>query len=120
MGEGSGSEGTATFVVNHRGRFETVDAGACALLGYSREELLAMHGSELVPEAERPRVAVSLDRMRIGELTEQSGRLMRKDGRVIEVHVEARRLPGERLELRVRAAGGGAGSGAATASGGQV
>jgi len=94
-------EGAATFVINHRGRFDSVDDDACALLGYSRQELLALHGADLVLEAERPAVAVSLDRMRLGVLATRPGRLVRKDGGIVEVEVHAQRLEDGRLELRV-------------------
>src|SRR5262245_44151173 len=36
----------ATFVVGPRDSIEAVDAGASSLLGYSRDELLRMHGSD--------------------------------------------------------------------------
>jgi PAS domain S-box-containing protein len=98
-------QGWATFVVNHWGRFEDVDDEACTLLGYTREELLALHGAELVLESDRPTVAVSLDRMRLGVIDERTGRLVRKDGSVIEMQVRARRLDDGRLELRVRRTG---------------
>lgn len=94
-------EGAATFVITHRGSFDSVDDGACALLGCSREELLALHGAELVLEAERPAVAVSLDRMRLGVLATRPEWLVRKDGGVVEVEVHAQRLEDGRLELRV-------------------
>ena len=94
--------GEATFVVSRLGRIEAVDDGACALLGYSRAELLAMHGADLVLPAERPAVAVSLDGMRHGTITERPGRLQRKDGVIVAVAVHARLLEDDRLELRVR------------------
>jgi PAS domain S-box-containing protein len=99
------AEGEATFVINHRARFEEVDDGACALLGYTRQELLALHGSDLVLEIDRRAVAVSLDRMRPGVLEMRPGRLVRKDGSLVEVEVHARRLEDGRLELRVTRAG---------------
>ena len=97
----------AVFIVTYRGRFESVNDSACALLGYERETLLELHGAELILPEDRSRVSVSLDLMRVGELTERPGKMMRKDGRVVDVQVRARRLPDKRLELRVRAVGGG-------------
>jgi len=91
----------ATFVVARLGRINDVDDAACALLGYSRAELLRMHGSELVPPEDRTAVAVSLERMRSGEVHERRGRLLRKDGNAIRVLVRARRLAEERLALIV-------------------
>jgi PAS domain S-box-containing protein len=93
----------ATFVIARLGRINRVDDAACALLGYSRAELLAMHGSELVLPEDRPAVAVSLERMRGGELHERRGRLVRKDGSPIRVLVHPRRLAEGRLVLTVTA-----------------
>ena len=90
------------FVVGRRGIIEDVDAAACALLGYVREEVVGLHGSELVPCDARPATAASLDRMRIGEITRRQGRLVHKDGAVVGVDVTARRLPDGRLTLSVR------------------
>jgi PAS domain S-box-containing protein len=90
-----------TFVVGRFGRIENVDDGACALLGYTRTELLAMHGADLVLEAERPAVAVSVNEMRLGTLGRRQGRLVRKDGSVVLVDVCGRPLESGRLELRV-------------------
>jgi PAS domain S-box-containing protein len=99
------AEGEATFVINHWGRFEEVAGDACTLLGYTREELLALRGSDLVLEMDRPAVAVSLDRMRLGVLEARPGRLVRKDGSLVEVEVHARRRDDGRLELRVTRTG---------------
>src|SRR5262245_63118660 len=91
----------ATFVVGSLGRFEAVDDGACALLGYSREELLRLHGSELIRPEERPNVAAALDRMRRGTLDWRRGKLVRKDGSLISIEVGARPLGQGRIELKI-------------------
>jgi len=93
---------SARFVIGRRGRIEDADDAACGLLQYSRSELLALHGSELVPPEDRPAVAVSLEQMRQGEADTKEGRLLRKDGVPVAVLVRASRLPEERLELVIR------------------
>ena len=62
---------------------------------------------ELIPPAERPATAVSIDRMRRGELSERVGRVQHKDGEVLIFDVSVRRLEDERiaLDLRRRATG---------------
>jgi PAS domain S-box-containing protein len=92
----------ATFVVGPLGIIEEVDDGACRLLGYSKSELVGMHGSQLVSAERRPLTAVSIDRMRRGEIAAGEGLLLRKDGSEIEVIVSARTLPKRRLELNLR------------------
>jgi len=90
-----------TFIIGRMGRIEDVDDRACTLLGYSLSELRALHGSELIPPPDRAAVAVSLDRMRRGELKRRQGRLMRKDGTTIAVYVTAHRCGGEQITLTV-------------------
>ena len=90
------------FIVGQMGRIEDADEPACRLLGYSRPELRAMHGSQLVPPDERPAVAASLDWMRRGEIDQRFGRLLRKDGTVIAVEVSAQYLADDQLALLVR------------------
>jgi PAS domain S-box-containing protein len=100
MTPGSGAD--AIFVVGRLGRIEDVDEGACTLLGYSRDELLALHGAELILPEDRPAVATTLDRMRRGAIEWRAGRIVRKDGSVIPVEVSARPLADEHVELSIR------------------
>jgi PAS domain S-box-containing protein len=81
------SQQDATFVIGLLGRIEDVNAEACALLGYRRDELLRLYGSELVPAHDKVRVGLSVGQMRRGEVEQRQGRLVRKDGRVIPVQV---------------------------------
>jgi PAS domain S-box-containing protein len=67
----------AHFVVSELSTIEQVDEAACALLGYGKHELIGLHGSEIVPPDYQPATAVSVDRMRRGELTQRIGRLQR-------------------------------------------
>ena len=96
----------ATFVVDAHGRIEDVDDSACALLGYSRDQLRGLHGSHLVPRAARPATAASLDRMRRGEVDFREGTLRCRNGVVLRVEVRARALKEGRLALCVRRAPG--------------
>ena len=79
-----------------------VDDAACALLGYSKAELIGLHGSELVPWERQAETAVSLDRMRHGDFSVRTGYLKCKGGSVLSVDVSARSSPGDRLTLSVR------------------
>jgi PAS domain S-box-containing protein len=91
----------ATFVIGPFDSIEDVDAGACKLVGYSRAELLQMHGSELVPVERHNATAVSLDRMRGGNINFRIGVLRRKDGVTVTVAVRAQVLGEGRLRLTV-------------------
>ena len=91
-----------TFVVGPLGTIEGVDEGACRLLGYTEDQLVGLHGSELIPSEARASTAVSLDRMRRDELAINNGRMVRRDGSTFPVEVSARPLGQGRLELCVR------------------
>ena len=91
----------ATFVIGPFDSIEDADAAACKLLGYSRAELLQMHGSELVPVERHGATAVSLDRMRGGNINFRVGVLRRKDGVTLSVSVRAQVLGAGRLRLTV-------------------
>jgi len=95
----------ATFVVGRLGLIEEVDDEACTLLGFLCEELLRMHGSQLVPDADRVRVGLSVDQVRRGEAEFRRGRLIHKDGTILQVDIHARALPGKRVALIVRPSG---------------
>ena len=93
----------ATVIVNRLGTVEDVDDAACALLGYSREELLGLHGSDLIPADAQPATAVAIDRMLLGEIPlQRHGRVRRKDGSVLGVDVRTQILPNERLAFSLR------------------
>ncbi len=93
---------TGTVIVSRFGIIEDADDDACALLGYSKTELVGLHGSELVPPEARPSTAVAIDRMRRGDISFEQGRLQRKDGSVFSVEVSVRKLPNARLALTLR------------------
>ena len=92
-----------TVIINRLATVEEVDDGACALLGYTKAELVGLHGSDLIPAAAAPATAVSIDLMRLGERPlQQQGHVVRKDGAVVEVDILAQLLPGERMALTLR------------------
>ena len=93
----------AMFVVGRFGIIEDVNDAALVLTGYTREELVGAHGTLLISADAQPATAVSMDRMRRGEISQQRGRrLRRKDGGEIVIDVRAQVLPGERLALFLR------------------
>jgi PAS domain S-box-containing protein len=92
----------ARLIVGRRGIIEDIDAAGCALLGYAREDVIGLHGSELVPPDSRPSTAASLDRMRLGEISRREGRVLRRDGTILAVEVTAQRAPGGRLTLSLK------------------
>lgn len=97
------SKGVAGIVVvSASGRIEDVDDEVCDLLGYAHAEIVGMHGADLIPPEARTRTAVSIDRMRRGEVARRTGTMQRKDGSAVAVDVESRTLGGGWLVLMVR------------------
>ena len=87
------SSADAIFITNQSGRYVYVNAAACELLGYTSEELLQMGIADIVV-----RDAVEANWKRFQEVQEKGRRffeleLVRKDGSVIPVDLNAVLLP---------------------------
>ena len=84
------------------GRFVDVNAAACEMLGYPREELLQLSISDIVALEERPRVSPEAARVNAGAVLRNEWRLLRKDGAELIGDVLASRLPNGRVQAFVR------------------
>jgi PAS domain S-box-containing protein len=94
--------GDAIFIEDADGRYVEVNAAACRLLGYTREELLGMDSRRLVggddlDRAEAWRRSGGRDQPSVADW-----RLRRKDGGWVEVEISAGRLAGGGVEAVVR------------------
>ncbi len=76
----------AIFVADETGRYIAVNAYACDLLGYSRDELLDLHLTEV---AVSPRALDDYDQMRRNRRHEGSTVLRHADGRELPMHFRA-------------------------------
>jgi len=86
----------SVFVADNDGKYAYVNNAACKMLGYSREELLNMTVSQIVPEEDANR------RYRFNELKEkgyfaEEMRLRKKNGTIIEVSLNSSKLPDGKL-----------------------
>ncbi len=89
------------FVIEPRGRFLDVNPRACAMLGYEREELLALSPREIMDPAEL--AARPLDRPAVGGAILLDERLMRrKDGTLFHAEASMKRLPDGRVQAIAR------------------
>lgn len=76
--------------IDQRGRFIRVNEGFCALIGYSRGELLGgMTPIDLVHPDDREEAEKMIKRHLAGEGYEVERRYLRKDGQVVRVHISA-------------------------------
>jgi PAS domain S-box-containing protein len=93
----------ALFVHDHSGRFIEINARACENLGYTREELLEMHVSDVDQDFDLRQAQTLWGQIKEGERHAVDSRHRRKDGSVIPVRINFGLLHyyGERLYIVV-------------------
>jgi PAS domain S-box-containing protein len=90
------------FITNHQGFYIDVNANACRMSGYSREELLSMNLRDLTPPADWPRLDVDRATLLAGGSQISEWALLRKDGALLPIEVSAKQLPDGRWQAFVR------------------
>ncbi|HEX2874174.1 MAG TPA: PAS domain S-box protein [Polyangiaceae bacterium] len=65
----------------------------CGMLGYTRDELVGKHASDIVVAAELPEVGVALDTIKSGNAYHRELRFRRKDGSTFAAEVMATQMP---------------------------
>ena len=94
--------GDAVFIAAPDSRYLDVNPRACELTGYSREELLRLRISDTYAAEERAAAAALVSEVATGRPVVLERSLVRKDGTVLTVESNARRLPDGRLLGAVR------------------
>lgn len=94
--------GDAIFVEDEHGRYVEVNAAACRLLGYERDELIGMAVRDVVAPHDTPRISRWRRTEGRGHPSMASWRLRRKDGGWVEVEISAQMLPSGGVEAVVR------------------
>lgn len=92
----------AIFIADAHGRYVDVNARACALLGYTRDELLQLNMTHLVPPEDLITQPFRPGDQPAGRAVLVERRLQRKDGASVPVEISARQLPDGRLQALVR------------------
>ncbi|MER3421741.1 MAG: hypothetical protein C4290_14970, partial [Chloroflexota bacterium] len=92
----------AIFVSYPGSTFVDVNAQACALLGYTREELLTLTAHDIVAPNEFTARPPRSDDVLAGQVVRVERRLRRKDGSLLPAEVSIRRLTDGRLLAIVR------------------
>jgi two-component system cell cycle sensor histidine kinase/response regulator CckA len=90
------------FVADADGNFLDANQAACAMTGYSRDEILARTIRDLVHRDELDRVAPEVARLTTGSIVTTEWRCQRKDGTVFTVESRSKRLPDGRLQAFCR------------------
>jgi len=92
----------AIFVADREGRFIEVNPAACALLGYTREELLAMRIVDVLSPEYSERFAEVREHLLQGETIRGEQLMLRKDGSLVPIERNARITSDGRLQAIVR------------------
>jgi len=90
------------FVADGAGRLLDVNPRACDLTGYSREELLRLSVADTYPPPQRNEARDRIAEVTAGVTTVRERPLLRKDGTVLTVEINARLLPDGRILGTVR------------------
>ncbi|MBK5298855.1 MAG: PAS domain S-box protein [Vicinamibacteria bacterium] len=96
------SAAVGIFALDAQGRIDDVNGMACRMLGYTREELLALSAGDLIAAEDVARVAPALASISAGEVMRSEWQLRRKDGMLFPGEVSATTLPGGRTLAIVR------------------
>lgn len=90
------SASEAIFVSDLQGNLLDVNAAACRLAKYTRDEMLRLRHVDLVTREDAPRIASELARCDAGEVVEQRWLLRCSDGSSTPLDLVVQRLPGDR------------------------
>jgi PAS domain S-box-containing protein len=90
------------FVSDAAGRYVDVNSAGCAMLGYSREEILRLSIADVVAGEELTRLDPEVRRLSGGEVVRSVWRFRRKDGSSFVGEVVGRQLPDGRLQAILR------------------
>jgi PAS domain S-box-containing protein len=90
------------FVSDAQGHYLDVNSAACRMLGYSREEILHLHITELIAPDEVGRLAPHVAKLQKGETDVGEWSFRRKNGSLFVGEVSAKQLPDGRLQAFVR------------------
>ena len=89
------------FVADARGAYIDVNSAGCAMLGYTREELLRLTIADVLDPAEVERFGPEVARFEGGEMVVSEWRFRRKDGSNFTGEVRGRQLADGRLQAIV-------------------
>ena len=92
----------AIFLADGDGRLLAVNAKACELVGFDREELLGMTAQDLFDQEELRANPMQLPALRAGRSLTVERKVHRKDGTVLQAEIHAKALSDGRLQAILR------------------
>jgi PAS domain S-box-containing protein len=90
------------FIADALGNYQDVNPAGCALLGYSRDEILGLNMKDLVDQAELAFEPLRMEDLLAGKVVTMQRRMVRKDGSLLSVEISAKMLADGRLQGFVR------------------
>jgi PAS domain S-box-containing protein len=90
------------FIIDLNGNYLDGNLKGLEMLGYTREELLQMNASDIVPAEDLATAPLRYDELRAGKTVMSERRLRRKDGTLVYVEINAKMLADGRLQSIVR------------------
>jgi PAS domain S-box-containing protein len=90
------------FVADAQGHYLDVNTSACAMLGYSRAELLGLNIADVIDPAEVPRIGPEVARFADGAVALSEWRFKRRDGSLFSGEISGRQLADGRLQAILR------------------
>ncbi|HEY9872530.1 MAG TPA: PAS domain S-box protein, partial [Candidatus Obscuribacterales bacterium] len=86
------------FISDLQGNYIDVNTSGCKMLGYSRQEILRLHISDVVATEEIPVVPKALDEIQAGNIQVREWQMKRQDGTLLPVEVSAKILSDGRIQ----------------------
>jgi len=86
------------FVSDSNGKYIDVNTHGCNMLGYSREEILSMNLTDLIPREDLTKIPVKWDDLRAGKSVVNERKMICKDGSLLPVEISARMFSDGRLQ----------------------
>jgi PAS domain S-box-containing protein len=89
-------------IVDSKGYYLDANASICRMLGYTRDELIGLHASEIVTPEEIPHIGQALDVINTKSDYQREWQFRRKDGSVFAVDTIATAMPDGNLLAMIR------------------
>ncbi len=89
-------------IADGESRYLDANASMCRMLGYKREELIGLHASDIVVQAEVAHIGPALEAIRTGADYHRVWQFRRKDGSVFTAEVIATTMPDGNLLAMIR------------------
>ncbi|MBS3913525.1 MAG: PAS domain S-box protein [Bacteroidetes bacterium] len=87
----------AIMITDFTGNFLDVNSSLCKLFGYTKEQLLKMSVHELIDSSDLDARPIPFDRLMNGEQQFSERRMITKDGRIIHVEANVKKLNNEEI-----------------------